>query len=698
MSNPLNSPQLKNNIVCLENSEVIIAADKVKPLIYEYVHKPSKGRLYGEVCGEEPRLVICKGADPVWPSLIELSFDARFTEDAANYHILASRGKDKVTEFDLILRLTDNGVSIRFGNVVEKEDYHLIRVRMPKLITVKSEGNNAKLTIPSDSGRLVDVTRASHRSAEFKLDWVNPLLAEFVYNDRVIGILESGCLENQMVNSVYEYGDVQYGSVSLDFVRRMMDYEVFGYRIPARDPKYHLLVQESSEALISLIGDYDCDGEISWVDAAKYIRDKIDARINPLYANKLIYKIYLDDPGLKEPTKFADALELIKKIAYVTDSASQIVYLVGWQYDGHDTGYPAVDKVNGKIGGRKGLVKLIQEAKKLNTIVSFHDNYDDAYMTSPEWNTEIISRDTEGHLMKGGVWAGGQSYVISNYKYAKKRGLQRVRDTLEKYPISSSYHIDVLSAVPRRYDFNPESPAGAKKNLDGKLTIVKEFNRHGVDVTSEGFSDPFVGHISHFWHLIHRDEAYYRDEEQIPLIPFIYHSKASYGGIINSELDIMKALLYGATFSYDFNKNTNLHYVTDLYYLVTLPWIKLYGKNMKSYSREGAVERMTYENGSYVEVDLKTRRYVVQVNGEVISKDYTCFVPMKKDLYLGYSKDGGLFSYPFPAQWIKRRALHVLKLKASGETKEVGWRLDNGDLTFLAEQRSPYKIFSESDS
>jgi len=689
---------MSSNVVCLENSIVKITMGKSKPLILEYLHKPSNGKLFGEVRGGEPKPAIYKGANPVWPRSIGLSYNAKFTEDTANYHVLATCGEENATEFDLIFRLTDNIVSVRFDNVVEKKDFHLVSVSMPNLITAKDEGNDAKLVIPSDCGRLVDIATASRKSTKFKLDWGNTLLAESVYTDKVMGILRSSSLENRMVNRVYEYEDAQYGSVSLDFVCRLTDYEAFGYRIPARDPQYHLIVQESSEASISLIGDYDGNGEISWMDAARYIRDGINASINPLYADKLIYKIYLDDPNLKDPSTFDDALELIKKIAYLTDSAPQVVYLVGWQYNGHDTGYPAIDKVNERIGGYKGLIRLVQEAKKFNAIVSFHDNYDDAYMHSPEWDTEIISRDTEGHLMKGGVWAGGQSYIISSYRYAKKRGLERVRDTLRKYPIGVSYHIDVLSAIPRRYDFNPESSAAAEKNLDGKLMIVKEFNKHGVDVTSEGFCDPFVGYISHFWHLICRDEVYYGNEEQIPFIPFIYHSKASYGGIVSSRLDMMKALLYGATFSYDFDKSTDLHYITDLYYLVTLPWTKLYGKNMMSYSKKGTVERVTYEDRCYVEVNLKTRRYVVTVNGEVISKDFTCFVPVKNDLHLGYSKDGGMFKYPVPAHWKKGQGIHVLKLSASGETEEVSFQSDKGLLRFLAEPGTPYKIVYASNS
>ena len=41
------------------------------------------------------------------------------------------------------------------------------------------------------------------------------------------------------------------------------------------------------------------------------------------------------------------------------------------------------------------------------------------------------------------------------------------------------------------------------------------------------------------------------------------------------------------------------------------------------------MEKVTYEDGSYVEVNFKARKYAVQVNGEMISKDFTCFIPKK---------------------------------------------------------------------
>ena len=64
----------------------------------------------------------------------------------------------------------------------------------------------------------------------------------------------------------------------------------------------------------------------------------------------------------------------------------RVMYLLGWQYTGHDSGYPSIDSVNHELGGYNELVNLISEARKYNVNVTFYDNYDDSYPTHPSWD------------------------------------------------------------------------------------------------------------------------------------------------------------------------------------------------------------------------------------------------------------------------------------------------------------------------
>src|SRR5437899_1264543 len=64
------------------------------------------------------------------------------------------------------------------------------------------------------------------------------------------------------------------------------------------------------------------------------------------YDQSLVMKIFLaerTDQGrdCKVHLTFEQALEVIERVDRITCGAPKIVYLVGWQYNGHDSKYPA---------------------------------------------------------------------------------------------------------------------------------------------------------------------------------------------------------------------------------------------------------------------------------------------------------------------------------------------------------------------
>ncbi|RLD81470.1 MAG: hypothetical protein DRJ10_06150, partial [Bacteroidetes bacterium] len=68
-------------------------------------------------------------------------------------------------------------------------------------------------------------------------------------------------------------------------------------------------------------------------------------------------KLGISVPDQKGGTRiintFEDALEIIKKADKLSLGVAKIIYLVGWQYNGHDDKYPAFFEVN-KAMKRKG--------------------------------------------------------------------------------------------------------------------------------------------------------------------------------------------------------------------------------------------------------------------------------------------------------------------------------------------------------
>lgn len=91
-----------------------------------------------------------------------------------------------------------------------------------------------------------------------------------------------------------------------------------------------------------------------WIDYSKTLVMKMDlhmmARNNTVNMN------------------FGQALDVIKEYDNMTRGIPKVVYLVGWQSDGHDTGYPSWDEVDEylKIPGmtaKESLAYFMQEAK-----------------------------------------------------------------------------------------------------------------------------------------------------------------------------------------------------------------------------------------------------------------------------------------------------------------------------------------------
>lgn len=202
---------------------------------------------------------------------------------------------------------------------------------------------------------------------------------------------------------------------------------------------------------------------------------------------------------------FAEALEVIKKIDNLTLGIPKIVYLVGWQYNGHDSKYPAWFGVNERLKRAEddtaieSLKWLMHEAKQYHTTVSLHINMFDAYLDSPLWDTyvehDIIARKKDGEL-KEGEWG----YPISYAQEVKTGFAQKRIDSLcNLLPIENAgtIHIDAFHSWapigergPGKGPFikEPISPYlgfSVEDEINAQKEIFKYWASKGVDVTSE---------------------------------------------------------------------------------------------------------------------------------------------------------------------------------------------------------------------
>ena len=146
------------------------------------------------------------------------------------------------------------------------------------------------------------------------------------------------------------------------------------------------------------------------------------------YSKTLSYKIYMAEPNAQDNESivfinYEVALERIIAIDKITLGAPKIAYLVGWQYFGHDSKYPAWHEMNEALkrpqdnSARDSYFWLFEQAKKYNTTVSVHINMFDAYKDSPLWDEyiqqDLIAKREDGSLSTAGIWNGMQAYIVS---------------------------------------------------------------------------------------------------------------------------------------------------------------------------------------------------------------------------------------------------------------------------------------------
>lgn len=178
------------------------------------------------------------------------------------------------------------------------------------------------------------------------------------------------------------------------------------------------------------------------------------------YTRVMMMKLGLSFPDKKGngsivENTFDDALNIIKTVDNLTQGITKIIYLVGWQYNGHDDKYPDFFEVNEALKRKEdesaydSLLWLMAEAKKYNTVVSFHINFNDAYENAPSFN-EFVINNALIRKKSGKPWAierynGKKCYKTSFVEYWESGLFRRQVDRLlELFPIQEqgTLHVD----------------------------------------------------------------------------------------------------------------------------------------------------------------------------------------------------------------------------------------------------------------
>ena len=367
------------------------------------------------------------------------------------------------------------------------------------------------------------------------------------------------------------------------------------------------------------------------------------AEFDPVHLGK--YKMR-DNGKQKVCMNCEQALEAIKGMDALT-----------WQYNGHDSKYPAFFEGNRAVARASdkdpldSVRWLMREAKKHHTTVSVHINLFDAYDDSPLFEeykrADVLAREKDGTYILGD-WGYKVSYAAEWEKGLLQKRVDRLCELL---PIreAGTIHVDAFhSAVPfpvvganGRHSIRMRSPISPwhghtrEQDIDAKRNIIKYFDSKGIDVTTEGVGGMDVGggregYFPMYWHYNNRTYALSLKASQA-CGGNVYGSLCAFGSNVNGEAvfrrnpDLDRAL---DVFKREFCKTT-----------LVCQYLNTFKRKALLEGRDGSIG--VFEDG--VRTMWKGGRLSIATDGEILSDGADMLIPapwLGEGALVAYSEKG----------------------------------------------------------
>ena len=206
-----------------------------------------------------------------------------------------------------------------------------------------------------------------------------------------------------------------------------------------------------------------------------------------------------------------------------------MLVLNGWINAGYDNRHPDVLPAAPQIGGDEALIRCSRRVKALGWLFGLHDNYQDMYHDAPSWNEEYIMKNADGSLHKGGVWPGGQCWLICSKKSLELA--QRPQNTpgIKKLFAPTIFFADTIFAAPPYECFDPRHPLTLNDDIANKKKLCdylrEQFGLFGSEDGREWgvpHADYFEGLMSHKTRFTYWGTRPPHDDIVIPLFHLVY--------------------------------------------------------------------------------------------------------------------------------------------------------------------------------
>lgn len=131
---------------------------------------------------------------------------------------------------------------------------------------------------------------------------------------------------------------------------------------------------------------------------------------------------------------------------------------VGFIERGHDGTYPSHVNIDPRLGGPEGFARMLKVGHDLGFGMNVHDNYNEAYESSEDFNPEHLFIDEYGQWLKRGRWGGGQSYLQDMLHLPKSR-IEDALAQVKALGLSGMGYVDAVgNPLYRNYDAKRPGP------------------------------------------------------------------------------------------------------------------------------------------------------------------------------------------------------------------------------------------------
>ena len=447
------------------------------------------------------------------------------------------------------------------------------------------------------------------------------------------------------------------------------------------------------EARLTFIGDLNSNGKIDNGDYYVWCNRQMKGP-DELHKNSIWYKIKINDSGNKDNpcTNLAQSKEIINYIKNITDGIPQIIYLVGWQYDGHDTGYPALDQLNPRMGTSKELYSLSGYCDSINSVLSIHANLCDAYKGNKYFSKEIMASDYDDSPMFWEIFADS-AFHISHYKDVATGSIyRRLEELLKIFPIKRSIHFDAMRVTNCNPQWEKDTIGVLEEYELGLKPIAEWLNKKGILITTEtqngnpiDLSPVAVGMWTYFRLIFEYKQ--------------IYHGKIVGGGIPEGEAPLRYLCGMGNSITQDISYKEykgHLSYETQkvkmkqLIYLSSILYQFLLTKEMLEVNRNDGSYTIRFSDDVLSVYDKSTDKLRVTWKDMIIADDDDRFVPTHGGIY-AFSQNGSDREWTLPEEY-RNAGLKVYELTDKGRTVFSNFTVTNGKIRLKLSANQSVKI------